>query len=136
MNRSQQQQRQQRQQQRDERPSAAVGHVALRVSDVPAAVRRLTAVGLRPLMTRAQLAIIELRGGTHIVVQPLADAAPGEAGFDLMYDDLARARARFEAAGFQTSTPRRGFVHSSFEATAPERFTLKVVDSHAGARVV
>ena len=53
----------------DQRPPVAVGHVRLNVSDVGAAARWLETVGLRPIVTRDELAVLELRGGTHVVVQ-------------------------------------------------------------------
>ena len=60
----------------DQRPPVAVGHVRLNVVDVGAAARRLEAVGLRPIVTRDEFAVLELRGGTHVVVrqtdQPLS----------------------------------------------------------------
>ena len=74
----------------DQRPPVAVGHVRLNCSDVGAAARWLETVGLRPIVTRDELAVLELRGGTHVVVR-LADEAraPGTAApFDLMVDDV------------------------------------------------
>ena len=68
----------------DQRPPVAVGHVRLNVVDVGAAARWLETVGLRPIVTRDELAVLELRGGTHVVVrhaeQPPTPGtgAPGE----------------------------------------------------------
>jgi hypothetical protein len=53
----------------DKRPPVAVGHVRLNVKDVDAAARWLEEVGLRPIVTRGELAVLELRGGTHVVVR-------------------------------------------------------------------
>ncbi len=53
----------------DQRPRVAVGHVRLNVVDVGAADRSLESVGLRPIVTRDELAVLELRGGTHVVVR-------------------------------------------------------------------
>ena len=74
----------------DQRPPVAVGHVRLTVSDVGAAARWLEEVGLRPIVTRGELAVLELRGGTHVVVrQAEQPAEPGAAApFDLMVDDV------------------------------------------------
>jgi hypothetical protein len=52
----------------DQRPPVAVGHVRLNVTDVSAAARWLVTLGLRPIVTRGELAVLELRGGTHVVV--------------------------------------------------------------------
>ena len=53
----------------DLRPPVAVGHVRLPVADVGAAARWLETVGLRPIVTMDELAVLEVRGGTHIVVR-------------------------------------------------------------------
>ena len=52
----------------DQRPPVAVGHVRLNVVNVGAAARWLETVGLRPIVTMSELAMLELRGGTHVVV--------------------------------------------------------------------
>ena len=43
----------------DQRPPVAVGHVRLNVVDVGAAARWLETVGLRPIVTRGELAVLE-----------------------------------------------------------------------------
>jgi Ion channel len=52
----------------DLRPPVAVGHVRLTVRDVGAAVSWFETIGLRPIVTRDEVAVLELRGGTHLVV--------------------------------------------------------------------
>ncbi len=120
----------------DRRPLAAAGHLFLRASDVEGAAKRLLSVGVRAILVRESLAVMELRGGTHVVVRPLEDDRAHEAGFDLMYEDLEDARTRFETAGFEVGPITEGKVHRGFEAKAPERFSIKVNDSHAGRRAV
>ena len=58
----------------DQRPPIAVGHVRLPASDVAAAARWLETVGLRPIFADAELAVLELRGGTHVVVRKAEEA--------------------------------------------------------------
>jgi len=53
----------------DQRPPVAVGHVRLNITDVGAAARWFETVGLRPIVTMDELAVLELRGGTHVVVR-------------------------------------------------------------------
>ena len=120
----------------DRRPSAATGHIFLRAADVGGGADRLAAVGIRVVMKRDAIAILELRGGTHIVLRPLEDDEPYEAQFDLMYDDIEDAHASFERAGFVVTEIENGKIHRAFNATAPERFSVRVLDSHAGNRVV
>ena len=49
-------------------PPIAIGHVTLSVSDVGPAADFYRALGLRPILEREELAILELRGGTHLVL--------------------------------------------------------------------
>jgi len=53
----------------DERPPAAIGHVRFNVTDVDGASRWLATVGLRVIVSSGDLAVLELRGGTHLVVR-------------------------------------------------------------------
>ena len=64
----------------DQRPPVAIGHVRLNVSDVGAAARWLETVGLRPIVTREELAVLELRGGTHVVVRQAEAPLKGRFG--------------------------------------------------------
>lgn len=118
------------------RPAAAAGHLFMHAHPVPASVARLEAIGIRAIVKRDTFAVMELRGGTHIVVREPKDGSPEQPEFDLMYDDISEARLMFEEAGFELSETVRGKVHASFRATAPEGFEFQVVDSHAGSRVV
>src|SRR6185436_20970057 len=53
----------------DQRPPVAIGHVRFNVTDVGAASRWLAGVGLRTIVSDSDLAVLELRGGTHLVVR-------------------------------------------------------------------
>src|SRR5215212_5075792 len=79
----------------------AIGHVTLRVSDVGRAAGFYGALGLRPILHREELAILELRGGTHLVLfraEGKPEAGPVGA-FDFMVEDIEAARAAMEKAG-------------------------------------
>lgn len=117
------------------RPAAAAGHLFLRAKPVTAVVARLEAVGVRTIVKNESFAVMELRGGTHIVVREPEGAAENPS-FDLMYDNIDEARSMFEEAGFTLSETVRGRIHAQFHADAPEGFRFQVVDSHAGSRAV
>ena len=87
----------------DQRPPVAVGHVRLPVADVGAAARWLETVGLRPIVVRDELAVLELRGGTHVVVRPPEQPVAGgtAAPFDLMVDDVDAAHRDYSAKGMK-----------------------------------
>jgi hypothetical protein len=78
----------------DQRPPVAVGHVRLPATNVAAAERWLQSVGLRPIFADDGLAVLELRGGTHVVVRKVEEppATGSAAPFDLMVDDIEAAR--------------------------------------------
>jgi catechol 2,3-dioxygenase-like lactoylglutathione lyase family enzyme len=49
-------------------PAAAFGHFVMKVNDIDISYRFYTKLGLRPFGIFPDLAIIELRGGTHILL--------------------------------------------------------------------
>jgi hypothetical protein len=122
----------------DQRPPVAVGHVRLNVKDVGAAARWLETVGLRPIVTREELAVLELRGGTHVVVrQSEPPPAPGTgAPFDLMVDDIDAAHRDYAAKGLSPSPIRRGRIHDSFDLAGPDGCAFVVNSSHASGQPI
>ena len=121
----------------DQRPPVAVGHVRLLVADVGAASRWLETVGLRPIVTMDDLAVLELRGGTHVVVRQGETPASGAAApFDLMVDDIDATRRDYAAKGLSPSEISRGHIHDSFTLPGPDGWAFTVNSSHAGGRPV
>jgi hypothetical protein len=82
----------------DQRPPVAIGHVRLNVTDVGVASRWLATVGLRPIVSSSDLAVLELRGGTHLVVMQAEQPPEPKTGapFDLMFDDVDATHRIFE----------------------------------------
>ena len=122
----------------DQRPPVAIGHVRLSVSDVGAAARWLETVGLRPIVTRDELAVLELRGGTHVVVRQAEQppAVASGAPFDLMVDDVDAAHRDYAVKGLSPSPIRRGRIHDSFELAGPDGWTFTVNSSHASGQPI
>jgi len=122
----------------DPRPPVAVGHVRLGVSDVGAAARWLETVGLRPIVTRDELAVLELRGGTHVVVRQTAEPPPPGTGapFDLMVDDVDAMHRDCAKNGLNPSPIRRGRIHDSFELPGPDGWAFTVNSSHASGQPI
>ena len=124
-------------QSKDKRPPVAVGHVRLNVKDVGAAARWLETVGLRPIVTRDELAVLELRGGTHVVVRAADPPQPGMiAPFDLMVDDVDAAYRDYAEKGLSPTQIRRGRIHDSFELPGPDGWTFTVNSSHASGEPI
>ena len=123
---------------RDPRPGAAIGHVFLKVRDVAGAVQFLAGQGLRPIDEGDDFAVLELRGGTHLLltgtrrrIKPRT-AAP----FDLMVDDIDAARELCRAKGLKPSRIRRSHFHRSFTINGPDQYVLTITSSHTGNRAI
>ena len=122
----------------DLRPPVAVGHVRLAVKDVGAAARWLETVGLRPIVQMEDLAVLELRGGTHVAVRQSEQLpAPGTiAPFDLMVDDVDAAHRDYAGKGLSPTEIRRGRIHDSFELPGPDGWTFTINSSHASGKPI
>ena len=122
----------------DERPPVAVGHVRLPCSDVAAAARWLETAGLRPIVQMEALAVLELRGGTHVVVRSTEPAPPPNtpAPFDLMVDDIDAAHRDYATKGLSPSEISRGRIHDSFTLPGPGGWVFTVNSSHASGKPV
>jgi catechol 2,3-dioxygenase-like lactoylglutathione lyase family enzyme len=121
-------------------PPIAIGHVTLSVSDVGLAADFYEALGLRPILNRAELAILELRGGTHLVLfraDGEAEAGPVR-DFDFMVEDIEAVHAALEGAGVRGTPISEDHLagHLWFEVTDPDGHVLKVFSSHTGGRPV
>jgi hypothetical protein len=122
----------------DRRPGAAVGHVFLGVTDIPAASQWFEEAGLRAIADGDDFAVLELRGGTHLVITKRARRPKKgtEAAFDLMVDDVDAAHGRFAARGLKPARIRRGSIHDQFTVAGPDGYEITVLSSHAGNRPV
>ena len=122
------------------RPAAAVGHVDLLVTDVPHAVEYFVQLGMRHIHHDEEFAVLELRGGTHLVLEtpengktvPYGQTPP----FDLMVDDLQTARQRCVELGMNPSEIEAGRIHSNFYLNGPDGYRIRVTSSHTSGRPV
>jgi hypothetical protein len=87
-------------------------------------------LGMRGLFRGDKVAVLELRGGTHLVVIQDAAAEPGPADFDLMVEDIDAAYAEFQARNFEVSEMHEGTIHNSFTLTEPGGNQIVVNSSH------
>ena len=117
----------------DERPICAIGHVRLAVEEVETACGFFARAGMREVLKRPEFAILELRGGTHLVLAKAAEpvAAGERAPFDLMVDDVDAAHQRFVADGVAATPIERGNIHDSFTVTGPSGYVIPINSSHA-----
>ena len=112
----------------DVRPRFGIGHVGFPAADVARLTEFYTEIGMRLVVNMGQAAILELRGGTHIILQP---GEPGSGSIDLIVDDIDETRAVLEAAGANPSHIQRGNPHDRFTATDPEGNRLVINSTHA-----
>jgi hypothetical protein len=122
----------------DERPPVAIGHVFVRVGDVRAATEFFVLVGVRPIVEKDDFAVLELRGGTHIVVRAAEEGIePGtKIPFDFIVDDVRATHQAFVDRGLEPGPLEEGRIHDGFELTAPDGQILKINSTHAGDRPV
>ena len=134
-------------------PPVSVGHVALTVGDLAASHGFYAAFGLRSLMKDDAMAILELRGGTHLLLfqrggdadfdddSPVA-TAPADS-IDLMIagrslEDLDTFRKALCAAGIKPGPiPKKRFYgHYAFRTVDPDGNAVTVSTSHASDQPV
>jgi hypothetical protein len=82
--------------------------------------------------------VLELRGGTHVVVRQAGQPPePGSgAPFDLMVDDVDAAHRDYAEKGLSPSPVRRGRIHDSFDLAGPDGWTFTVNSSHASGQPI
>ena len=124
----------------DPRPQVAVGHIDLLVTDVEQAVDYFVKLGMRHIHHDPEFAVLELRGGTHLVLENPEKGvtiSPGEIPpFDLMVDDLPGTRQRCMDLGMNPSDIETGRIHNNFYLTGPDGYRIRVTSSHTSGRPV
>ncbi len=122
----------------NKRPPVAVGHVRLPVKNVPATSAFLQELGLRQVVEKDTFAVLEVRGGTHLILEKSRRRTkPGtQAPVDFMVDDVKKARARCAKKGMKPTRIKSGTIHSSFFVAGPDGWSFKITSSHTGGRPV
>lgn len=123
---------------KDSRPPVAIGHVRIQTHAVDETIDFFKTLGLRGIFRNEEFGVLELRGGTHLIVakrdKPVrkGTAAP----FDIMVDDIEKTHMKYTKKDFEPSEILTGSIHSSFFIRAPSGHKLKITSSHAGKRAV
>ena len=122
----------------DKRPPVAVGHVRLSVKNVLTTSAFLQELGLRPVFEKDTFAVLELRGGTHLILEKSRKRTkPGtQAPVDFMVDDVKKARAKYAKMGMKPTRIKSGTIHSSFFIPGPDGWSFKITSSHTSGRPV
>lgn len=120
----------------DERPPVWVGHVAMHSSAVPATSEFMQKIGMRLIAGDENFAVLEMRGGTHLVVTANAESELIRGGFDLMVEDIDATHARFVELGLEPGVIERGNIHDCFEVREPGGSSILFNSSHVGDQPV
>jgi catechol 2,3-dioxygenase-like lactoylglutathione lyase family enzyme len=111
-----------------ERPATAVGHVLVAAADIAESADFYVRLGMREVVRNATIAVLEMRGGTHLVITEGPPAT--SASFDLMVDDIDRAHAEWTSLGLSPSDIERGRIHDRFTLPDPAGTLVTINSSH------
>ena len=114
----------------EQRPPIWVGHISLNVSDFTKSLQFFLLLGMQKVALFPGGAVLELRGGTHLVLNKRFNNTSGKAEFDLMVEDLKTQRSLLQEAGYSPTPIKKGMLHSTFEVTEPSGNILKFFDTH------
>ena len=117
---------------KDLRPPIWVGHVVLETDRLEESARFMRTIGMRPVHPGPDVAIFELRGGTHLILIAKPEVVPGDAPFDLMVEDLRATHARFTSLGL-APTPIEAMPsidHELFKVREPAGHLITVFSNH------
>ena len=120
------------------RPAIWIGHVTRRVQDVKKSTEFFVKLGLRLLWGDAEMAILELRGGTHLLLFPDRSRhrnIPNDE-FDLMVADIESAHKLLQSDGLKVSKVKRDQFHTYFDASDPDGNKWRINSDHTEGRPV
>jgi len=115
----------------DLRPPVWVGHVVLETDRLPESAAFMRQIGLRPVVERPQVAVLEMRGGTHLVLIAKPSVEARDAPFDLMVEDLHATHASFVELGLEPGPIEQlSREHECFKAREPAGHVISFVSNH------
>lgn len=120
----------------DLRPPVWIGHVVMETDRLAETAQFMLTIGMRSVVQRPEVAVLELRGGTHLVLTPSTGTAPGEAPFDLMVEDLEATHRRFTELGLNpTPIGTASANHRTFSVREPAGNIITFFSSHVSGPV-
>lgn len=122
----------------DERPDVWIGHVDLPTTDVEKSRDCLLKLGCRPIADLDGISILELRGGTHLILRQTESAIPAgaRAPFDLMVDDIDAFHKRCSELGLSPSEVGDVPFHRAFTILEPAGHKITINSTHASGKPV
>lgn len=120
----------------DPRPPVWVGHVTMGTSRLGESWELMQRLGMRPIFRGDEVGVLELRGGTHLVLLPTGQALSGPAPFDLMVEDLDATHKQLGEQGLSPSQIERGDIHDSFTLRDPSGLDITFNSTHVSDQPV
>jgi catechol-2,3-dioxygenase len=121
----------------DLRPPVWIGHVVLETDRLAETEQFMRTIGMRSVVQRPEVAVLEMRGGTHLVLTPGTGAAPGEAPFDLMVEDLEATHQHFIELGLNpTPIGTASANHRTFSVREPAGNVITFYSNHVSGAPV
>lgn len=115
----------------DLRPPIWVGHIVLETNRLEQSAEFMRKLGMRPIVEKPNVAVLELRGGTHLVLIAKPEVIAGDAPFDLMVEDLSATREHFVELGLSpTAIARLSPEHEGFKLREPAGHTITFYSNH------
>ena len=114
------------------RPPLWIGHVALETDRLEESAQFMRTLGMRPIHAGTDVAIFELRGGTHLILIAKREIAPKDAPFDLMVEDLHATHQRLTSLGL-APTPIEAIAsidHELFRVREPAGHLITFYSNH------
>ncbi len=121
---------------KDARPPVWIGHVTMGSSRLDESWDRMIQIGMRPIFRSDDVGVLELRGGTHLVILPTEDRLSGLAPFDLMVGDLDATHEELTKKGLAPSEIERGNIHDSFTLRDPSGLDVTFNSTHVSDQPV
>jgi catechol-2,3-dioxygenase len=120
----------------DPRPPLWVGHVTMQTNNIANSNQFMIELGMRPITDGDGFAVLELRGGTHLVLLRSEEALTGSAPFDLMVEDLDATHHELSSRGLSPSAIERGKIHDSFTIQDPSGLDISFNSTHVSDQPV
>ena len=116
----------------DPRPPVWVGHVAMYSASVAESSKFMQQIGMRLIASGDEFAVLEMRGGTHLVVTSDSESTLIKGSFDLMVEDLDDTHKQYTELGFAPGEIEHGQIHDSFELREPGGTAITFNSTHVG----
>src|ERR1051325_6773011 len=120
----------------DLRPPVWVGHGLMETDRLDQTSEFMQKLAMSLVVLRPEVAVLDIRGDTQLVLIAKSQVARGEASFDLMVEDIRAAHAKFVGLGLNpTPIERISREHEGFKLTEPAGHTVTFYSSHVSGPV-